>query len=275
MSNAVKAILMVLLFSVFHVLTLGAKNNEDVMSDKRSTTDAKGKTTTVVKAFSATSTTTGSVVLASHSFAGSVTIHGQGGATLAMILANLKADQTPQHHADVWIIEGGINDIKWFAGYDDAGDLWAEYFFNLCQIASYAQACGAKLYFQELTPVVAAMINQDPYWAGLDVPDKIPVMNAMIHQIAGIDGWRVVDVYDAFAPHWVDWNNGGSAVHPNATGTLMLAAAWAKGIKGDVSKNTSIYVAGDSIANTVSSDLLLAEIVANFPSAAEAWCGYE
>lgn len=210
-------------------------------------------------------------------FSGSVTVHGEGGAPLFVILGNLKRDQTPQNHADVWIIEGGLNDIKWFCdGTSESLGFWTEYETRLNQIADYAQVCGVKkLYFQEMTPVVAELVNQNPYWAEIDVPGKLPRMNEIIHHIAEEHNAGVIAVYDSFAPYWKDWSYD-SSVHPNTFGADHLAEAWASGIRDSLGKNSSIYVGGDSITNAVSLTVFLEKLARLFPNAVRNnWSLYE
>ncbi|MEK7477896.1 MAG: SGNH/GDSL hydrolase family protein [Patescibacteria group bacterium] len=261
------------------VLAAAETESELMKINKFSTVSARsGKVTTVVKIPSAgTTTTTTAATIFKQGFSGSVTIRAQGGATLQMILANLKANQTPQNHADVWIIEGGINDIKWFSGANDPPGFWTEYSYYLNQFTIYAETCGVKLYFQEMTPVVAEVINQWPYWLGLDVPGKLPRMNTKIHDRAETSGNGVIYVYDAFSPYWKDWNSGDSSVHPNDLGAEKLAEAWANGIRKDLAKDSTIYVGGDSIAARVSLGVFYNKLIALFPNAvdAETWNEYE
>lgn len=226
-------------------------------------TTIKGRrTTTVIRSLADPDeiTTTTGIIKRAASYSGDLTIYGQGGAPLQTIMNNIKADQTPLFHADIWIVEGGVNDIKWYSGPSDPPYFWTEYegFHN--QIQAYAQSCGVKkLYLQEMTPVVPDLVNNDPYWMGLDVPGKLPRMNGVIHQLARTYGCGVIVLYDAFFPYWADWSYG-TSVHPNATGVDHLAQVWAEGIQDNLTPNVSIYVAGDSIVNCVSPAVFLEKI---------------
>lgn len=230
-----------------------------------------GKAVITVKDIGTSAAATQKTVAEKGLFSGSVMIHGQGGAPTGQILINLKEDQTPQNHADIWIIEGGINDIKI---HPDPEIFWTVYNGNLAQIALYAKECGAKLYLQEMTPVTNA-INESPYWMGLDVPGKLPKMNGCQRSVAAECGQQVIALYDSFLPYWKDWNSEGSTVHPNETGVDKIAQAWTDGIKPDLTKDASIYVAGDSIVNAVPPEILIKKIDASFPNAVNYWESYE
>ncbi len=251
------------IFSLLPVVASALDDSPDELSkiNKISTSVVeKGKITTVVKVLSDISTTTTMVTLAQPGFSGSVRIHGRGGAPMFQVLQDLEEDQNPQNHADIWIIQGGVNDIKWFYNPSYPSSIFTEYQDYLGQIASYARDCGAVLYFQEMTPVVPDMINQWDYWMGLDVPGKIPRLNTIIHNVAATYDVGVISLYDDFLPNWVNWNSGGSSVHPNTIGIQHLAEAWAEGIRSSIRQSSSVYIGGDSITALVSSGLVVTDL---------------
>jgi lysophospholipase L1-like esterase len=189
-----------------------------------------------------------------------VDAYGKGGAPTFQIKDAVLAEESPQSHHDLWIIQGGVNDCFWFGA--TTSTLVQCYLGSLTAIADHATTCGAVVFFQELTPVIPAIIDPQAPKTAPHEP-KIILLNRVLKRWTQERGLRMISVYQEFKPHWSATPEGwciykdSDSVHPNEKGNRALGRAWARAVRDVVNKlpeqTVKIAVFGDSITLALTS----------------------
>ncbi|MCE5230609.1 hypothetical protein LLG95_13595 [bacterium] len=114
--------------------------------------------------------------LAAHALNITVDNYGWPGATTTMVKTRLLETETTATHHDIWIIQGGINNLNYSNG--NVSNSKAQLSQDWLQIRDLARKWGVDAYYCELTPIASAEV--DPVTAWAPVNPKIQSMNLHI-----------------------------------------------------------------------------------------------
>lgn len=184
-------------------------------------------------------------------------VYATPGAPTFKIKEAVFKNESPKNHHDIWIMQGGANDVFWYGTKTTV--MVENYLRSWTAVADLATSCGATVIFQELTPVIPSIID---VWVPKTAPNepKIKMLNSALAAFAAKRQLRLIKLYDDFKPHWN--TSAGSwglvlksdSVHPSAEGAKALAKCWVEAIRDDIAARphspVRVAIYGDSITAT-------------------------
>lgn len=183
--------------------------------------------------------------------------YGWPGATMAQVRSKLFDTETTMTHHEIWIVEGGLNDLNYTNG--DYRLAQEQMTSNWLQIRDHARNLGVDVYFSEVVPVAP---NEDAKCTWIPVAPKIQALNLHLAVLAQDYKLNTIGLYDDLEPHWTsaadawckNFANCGTidGAHPNALGSKAIADHYYAALRAGLVRNgpKSIAIFGDSIVAT-------------------------
>lgn len=199
------------------------------------------------------------MVLAVQGHAMNITVDNYGwpGATASMITSRVLDTETTASHHDIWIVEGGLNDLNYSCGnYRYAQEQITS---NWLQVQALADRLGVTVYFSEITPIAP---GEDPICSWAPCNPKIELLNLRLAVMALDYKIKTISLFSDLEQHWTKtadaWclnlaNNGKiDGAHPNALGAQAIAEHYYSDIRSMLVQTgpKTIAIFGDSIVAT-------------------------